>query len=48
MALKGLKLRGAPAAAAAAPAEPPPVHPPLEALRAELAQLLEYGSLIKD
>ncbi len=44
MALKGLKLRGAPAAAAAAPAEPPPVHPPLEALRAELAQLLEYGS----
>jgi hypothetical protein len=42
MALKGRKLRGA--AAPAAPAEPPPVHPPLEALRAEMSQLLEFGS----
>ena len=44
MALKGLKLRGAAASVAAPPAEPPPVYPPLEALRAEMAQLLEYGS----
>ena len=44
MALKGLKLRGAAASVAAPPAEPPPVYPPLEVLRAEMAQLLEFGS----